>query len=452
MGVTFRTGHYVKFVRIGGRTIKDGEAAAIWNMRGEHREVIGPARVRLFYSTIRFLTRHKAESHQYLVVRYRNGVVDHIKGPTSLYCNPSKHDEITVRDCISLESASDFILVQNGDDMKKISDDDVSKSSKTVVIQGPTMFMPSPSEHVHEFYWSDMGNESKQKSRSLDFDDGEDGYAKKTSKSNSKEDASKLLVLRLSNSSMTVPLEIKLSNRYVVQVHINVEYKLKSLSPEVLLLHKDPLARMYKTVIAEGQMLGSKGLTKECKAWNHSDFENIFGKIDAFPDLKQVARDSGFEIVVLNVSNYWICDELKSTVTRESTAQDNILAKIKALEQERKLRDLEQEEKKKEIEAENELSRIRIENEDRLDKEMHEIKKAALLRKAELNFLEENNMNEINKLRDERMINMLQSVKNLDVDMTKILQGKESTTNIGSMLRSAVLAVEGYNASSEAKD
>ena len=34
MGITFRSGGYIKHVRFGGRTIKDGEAAAIWNRNG----------------------------------------------------------------------------------------------------------------------------------------------------------------------------------------------------------------------------------------------------------------------------------------------------------------------------------------------------------------------------------------------------------------------------------
>ena len=85
MGVTFRFGTHPKFVYFGGRTVKDGEAIAIWNREGKHKQIIGPRRVQLFCSTIRFLSFHKAESHQYLCISRRNGRVDHIKGPATIY-------------------------------------------------------------------------------------------------------------------------------------------------------------------------------------------------------------------------------------------------------------------------------------------------------------------------------------------------------------------------------
>lgn len=64
MGIDFRDGHYRRYVRIGKRTIKEGEAAAIWSRNGRQREVIGPSLERLFYSHIRFLSRYMADPSQ----------------------------------------------------------------------------------------------------------------------------------------------------------------------------------------------------------------------------------------------------------------------------------------------------------------------------------------------------------------------------------------------------
>ena len=83
-------------MHLGGRTIKVGEAAVIWNNQGVARQVIGPQRVTLWYSTIHFLTRYKAESYSYPKVRHRDGRVDHIHGLVSMHSNPAVHDAIQI--------------------------------------------------------------------------------------------------------------------------------------------------------------------------------------------------------------------------------------------------------------------------------------------------------------------------------------------------------------------
>ena len=39
-GIDFRSGSYSRYVRFGKRTVKDGEAVALWNMRGVHRQIV----------------------------------------------------------------------------------------------------------------------------------------------------------------------------------------------------------------------------------------------------------------------------------------------------------------------------------------------------------------------------------------------------------------------------
>jgi hypothetical protein len=157
MGVTFRTGGYIRFVRIGGRTIKDGEAAAVWNRSGTHSQIIGPRRVNLFYSTIRFLTRHKAESHQYLVVKNRNGEVDHMHGPEELYENPAYHDEVSVEDAILLKVQRCIIVHTDGSSAlytaETINTRDGHKKVKVEYQKGSScgarLFIPRPDEKIH---------------------------------------------------------------------------------------------------------------------------------------------------------------------------------------------------------------------------------------------------------------------------------------------------------------
>ena len=100
----------MRFVRLGGRTIKDGEAAMIWNSQGISRLAVGPQRVMLWYSTVRFLDRYKAEAHEYLKLHYRDGRVEYLHGPISMYINPAVHDKIEVKEGILLETKDDCIV------------------------------------------------------------------------------------------------------------------------------------------------------------------------------------------------------------------------------------------------------------------------------------------------------------------------------------------------------
>ena len=111
MGLDFRTGSYRRYVRLGKRTVKDGECACVWYMDGTHKQIVGPALVRLFYANIRFLDRYAATSTQYLRVNFVDGHCEHVAGPISMYLNPVIHASITVEDFHQLKSSSERIVV-----------------------------------------------------------------------------------------------------------------------------------------------------------------------------------------------------------------------------------------------------------------------------------------------------------------------------------------------------
>lgn len=58
----FRDGRYCKTVVVGKRTVKAGERAALWSLGGKIREVEGPQRVWMWFTTVRFLDRYEAET------------------------------------------------------------------------------------------------------------------------------------------------------------------------------------------------------------------------------------------------------------------------------------------------------------------------------------------------------------------------------------------------------
>lgn len=150
MGIEFRGKEYKRDVKFGKRTVKDGEAVAIWNRYGEHREVIGPRLVRLFFSTIRFLDRKTAGPKEYLRVVLTNGTVEHIRGPVTLYENPVLHTSITIMQSITLLSPSDCLVVHRQSNTVFDKSEQPSglsnESIQRVIIKGPTQYYPSPRE------------------------------------------------------------------------------------------------------------------------------------------------------------------------------------------------------------------------------------------------------------------------------------------------------------------
>jgi len=160
MGIEFRTGRYLRRVRIGKRTIKEGEAAVIWDNRGRCKEIVGPALKRMWYSTIRFLDVHIAKPGQYIVIQRKDGVIEHLIGPATVFENPVKHIGVKVLDGHELATAQDCLVVAT-----RRAQSVVTKSLDTAgvpddfldrrVVRGPMQFVPQVNETVQQMKWLD---------------------------------------------------------------------------------------------------------------------------------------------------------------------------------------------------------------------------------------------------------------------------------------------------------
>ena len=152
MGIDFRTGKYTRHVWFGKRTIKEGESAIIWNLNGKHVQIHGPRRQYLFFSTIRFLDRFTAREGEYLELKYKDGRVEHQKGPVTMFLDPVVHDDVKVCQAVRLVSSSECLIVYS-----KPSDTvDNKEGDKKVhrrIMRGPAVFFPRVDEWVHRFKW-----------------------------------------------------------------------------------------------------------------------------------------------------------------------------------------------------------------------------------------------------------------------------------------------------------
>eukprot|EP00945_MAST-04E_sp_MAST-4E-sp1_P008241 g8241.t1 len=169
MGLEFRGSRYHKRVRIGKRTVKEGECAMVWDVWGRCRVHQGPKLVRLLFSDVRFCSQYKANEKQYLVISYRNGKTEHVRGPVSLFENFLEHEKIKVKDAINVKNdeciivytagknrvRADVVAEENADLRKKpipgnkqYEKEVGSFSSGRNVVFGPTIFFPAVNQFI----------------------------------------------------------------------------------------------------------------------------------------------------------------------------------------------------------------------------------------------------------------------------------------------------------------
>ncbi|KAJ1429026.1 hypothetical protein B484DRAFT_396556 [Ochromonadaceae sp. CCMP2298] len=177
MGIDFRGSTYRRDVSMGKRTVKEGEAVAKWDRVGVHTQVVGPALVYLFFSTVQFLDCFTAGPNEYLIVTRKDGSVEHNRGPLSMFKNPVFHTSISVHTCFTLLSASEVIVVNRDTSQRalaapsgmvtpvsvldpakaqvKVLDarDEKHEGIRRLIVSGPATFFPQVGDSVVQFSW-----------------------------------------------------------------------------------------------------------------------------------------------------------------------------------------------------------------------------------------------------------------------------------------------------------
>lgn len=416
MGVTFRTGGYIKHVFLGGRTIKDGEAAAVWNINGVHRQIIGPKRIIMYNSTIRFLTCYTAKQDQYIHVDHKNGQVELIYGPASLYENPVCHEKITIHDGIRLDSSSECIIVYKSKKIETIGlvePEDLKKSSTNPIplwspkcerqkreVRGPMLFLPADDETVHQFTWS--------------------GIDERTSSMIPRKDT--FSVLRTNpNRTLKLTLPIVTSDNVLFNASIFLHYKIIRLSEVVS--SKDPMDNMYDGLKADvhilGQQISSEYLHKMVDGSN--EVTKRLSTLTTYPTLCSTAEKCGFQIESVGVKNLSYSSVLEKQVELDQKRSANLRAEISEKRQQREINEIQLEDRRKFIQQQEELKWLQLESNARIEKESFAMKEAELERKLMLLKKEQDAMHCEEGSKDKVVIDFLKALKKEGVDMNSFM-------------------------------
>jgi len=452
MGITFRSGHYIQFVRFGGRTIKDGEAAAIWDRNGVHTQIVGPKRIWLAFSTIRFLTRHRAGPHQYLHIKYFDGRAKNVQGPISIFENPALHDAITVNNGIRLISSNECIIVRKDTRTRKIGEEPNTESvsirtfesntsedtpiksnnasshnNNNQIIRGPTLYFPRHDEYVHEFNWSIIDTDG-------------DLIPPQDISSLSPQKPSNLLRTN-AGCSWKIGVPIVTADSVKARAMLVFNYQIELL--EKCISVNDPIEIMHTAVMRDAYLIGNEinsaeiqlgekqklGKDQEQIAYNQegekheqqlSVTQRLSGK-ECYPSLVDAAHHCGFRIDSINVLEIIPSDEFQEQIDNEQQSFAKLSSEYTLKSKRRELHELENEDRRNDVQEKADLERKQIQMNAWIEEESHQLKQTALERRIEFAKKEQEAEQGMKKQKDAITIEFLKALKELDVDITMFL-------------------------------
>ena len=290
----FRDGTYYRHVWVGKRTVKQGECAAIWTQSGKRKVIEGPQRVRLWFSHVRFLTRRLADSNEYLRIKFRDGNIQHSRGPCSVFIDPCVHESIEVKPAFKLTQNEVLVVYSeregsgSGDEGKPLADaasarkpdapaaapttgtTSAAESSSPLVIgqpanvirrvvHGPAVYVPRACEWVHEFSWHAESKADKPRGGG-----GQSATAPSPSESRTAIDAGRLVpharkfqTLRCTPDQQYLMIcGVRTKDNALVAVHLMVLFDLADVE-KMLNSTSDPIADLVNALSADAMTFGA---------------------------------------------------------------------------------------------------------------------------------------------------------------------------------------------------
>lgn len=132
-------------------TIEEGRKALAYRFRGGVDVVEGPARIWKGLTRFEPMRDFVAHPGEFLLVLFRDGSQQHLKGPARIWFDPTVHESINVQEGLSL-AAKEAVVVYGEEE---------GGATKRRICYGPGLFVPQPGEWLHEFSWHSSRGGSK---------------------------------------------------------------------------------------------------------------------------------------------------------------------------------------------------------------------------------------------------------------------------------------------------
>eukprot|EP01105_Mastigella_eilhardi_P012921 TRINITY_DN2942_c0_g1_i3.p1 TRINITY_DN2942_c0_g1~~TRINITY_DN2942_c0_g1_i3.p1 ORF type:complete len:391 (-),score=122.57 TRINITY_DN2942_c0_g1_i3:130-1302(-) len=363
-----------------GKTVREGQCVAVFNRRGECKIVEGPAFIRTgYYDTVQTMFRRSANENQFLVVTYRDGKVERLRGPRSMFEHPVLHQDIRTESAVHVDS-DELIVTYSGPGGEQ------GGAVTPRIIRGPALHVPDSGEWLQLFSWhgADPSRPSRKLPGQLKFD--------------------KLRHVP-DQSYFTVP-DVRTADDALLELRFFVFFELTAVEVMLDTTH-DPIADFMNSLAADVmQFAASLTLPRFLERQRELD------TLDAFPQLVSRAKRIGFTVTQVVYRGYTselqamhddaIQRRTHSLLEQETEEQAQVLADIKMTREAGR-------QQKKQLLQQNEVAQTNL-----LSRMQHEEKLAQdkAEKEAELAARQQ---------RDALRLSFLEQLRTLNVNLTNFL-------------------------------
>ncbi|XP_065916630.1 uncharacterized protein [Dysidea avara] len=371
-------------------TIEEGEQALLYNAQGQGQLILGPRRVYVWGNQrLERLHRYVASQMEYLVVKDRNGQVEHVPGPHELYLNPMEVESISVKQATQLDANHSLVVYKQHDE-----------HIERRIVNGPTVFIPGPHEWLHEFIWhgSDIADPAHWTPR-----------------------ANKFTKLPHVPSQFYYNVkDVRTNDDTLITVKLMVFYELCDIETMLNYTH-DPIADFLNAATSDMIAFASQMTYQEFLNQSHQ-----LSKLESYPQLTSRSERIGFKASKVVYRGYQASSALQNThdgaimkriqlkLSAETEEQEQMLAEFK-LKREMQRGKLKQEAERKIQEYSQKIEELSRGHDLELESIVHESQLKQDDAETEIEL-------QSKKAENEHTVDYFKHLKNqLDVDMTRYL-------------------------------
>ncbi|XP_065840952.1 uncharacterized protein [Oscarella lobularis] len=374
----------------GWRTIPQGGKAFVINRMGVARLVEGPQQIFLWRAKeFRILDRFAAWQTEYLRISYKNGLIEHRPGPCVEFLHPLEIVSIEVKPAVVLD-ANEVLVVY-----RKVESGKVERRLQ----HGPTQFVPSAEDWVHEFSWH--GTDPANKTRLIP-------------------NTWKFTKLKVVPDQFYYNVdEVRTLDDALVKVKLMLFYEINSIDL-MLQQTRDPIADMANGLTADVVAFASQ-LTYE-------EFLEKTGQLnvlDSYPQLLARAKSIGYHINKVVYRGYQAPQQLQQMHDDANRTRTQLRLSVEQEEQQQDVTDMKLGAELQSMKMEHELKIQQVEHSRTLDLDEvnHEIALEDRKREEKMKQMvaEKNLQLQAKKEAGEQLVNYLSQLKRMGVDLNQYL-------------------------------
>lgn len=378
---------------IGWETLDVGEQALVYDHEGTARVEEGPKRLFLWRERFHRLSRHAVDQNSYAIVRYKDGRVDHLKGPCVIYKNLLHHVSVKTFAMTSLDANEALVVYRQDQSTQKVT---------RYVQFGPTLFMPQANEWFHMFSWHGVDPDNK---------------------TNMIPDKNKFSRLKIIPDQFYYNVdEVRTADDAAIRVKLMVFYELKDIDT-MLNATKDPFADFINCLSADIVAYASK--------YTYIEFmenSSALNEMQNYPQLMERSKQIGYEISKVVYRGFHTHHVLQGLHDNAVKTRTNLKIAFEKEEQEQEMTHMKLKNEKERMKLEHSLEQENLNHKQEMEKDrikhklMMELKQEKNVRDT---WTHENTATlEGRKLQDAQTLKYYCSLHGLSVDLNDYIKAQ----------------------------